>query len=468
MPGWRTYAPPVPTSPRERVADACPGVLRTHAAADGALARLRLPGGLLDATAARALAACAREFGDGYLELTSRGNVQLRGLADGAATILAARARAAGLLPSDTHERVRNIVASPLSGRAVASWRDVTPLVEALDRALCADPALAALPGRILFALDDGSGDVAALPADLTLIALPAGRMLLRVAGEPRAVLLPERCAIPAILAAAHAFLDLLAATAPGDTPAWRIAELPTGHDRLLTAAQLAARRARTDDREPPAATIKIIQAGTAARSRGDASAVTPGPHRHSDGRYALTVLVPLGRLRADQLDLLAEIADEAAGDSRMVVTPWRTVVLRDLDPSASQGFGARLAAVGLVVDPASGWVGVTSCAGRPGCARALADVRRDAARYAAHVQGSTTSVHWSACARRCGRPAGDVVDVIADESGYRVHGGEELPADRWAALSRELASRHESASLQELMSTCAGTSGASTGREGD
>ena len=44
-----------------------------------------------------------------------------------------------GLLPSPTHERVRNIVASPLSGR-VGGLADVRGWVEALDRALQADP----------------------------------------------------------------------------------------------------------------------------------------------------------------------------------------------------------------------------------------------------------------------------------------------------------------------------------------
>ncbi|THJ64491.1 nitrite reductase, partial [Candidatus Frankia alpina] len=125
-----------------------------------------------------------------------------------------------------------------------------------------------------------------------------------------------------------------------------------------------------------------------------------------------------------------------ADGDGRVMVTPWRSVVLRDLDAAAVARGSDRLAAMGLVVDADSGWVGVTSCAGRPGCAKALADVRRDAGRSAgagsAPVRSGTSDggprhrrdrlpVHWSGCARRCGQPAGEVVEVVADATGYRI-----------------------------------------------
>ncbi|MCM3925515.1 nitrite reductase, partial [Frankia sp. AiPs1] len=32
--------------------------------------------------------------------------------------------------------------------------------------------------------------------------------------------------------------------------------------------------------------------------------------------------------------------------------------------------------------------------------------------------------VHWSGCARRCGQPAGEVVEAVADATGYRVRRG--------------------------------------------
>ena len=103
---------------RTRDHDACPGALHVHQAADGALARVRLPGGMIEPAQLEALAHAATWFGSPAMELTSRGNIQIRGIrSDKAADALGDVVAAAGLLPSPTHERVRNIVASPLSGR---------------------------------------------------------------------------------------------------------------------------------------------------------------------------------------------------------------------------------------------------------------------------------------------------------------------------------------------------------------
>jgi precorrin-3B synthase len=83
------------------------------------------------------------------------------------------------------------------------------------------------------------------------------------------------------------------------------------------------------------------------------------------------------------------------------VVTPWRTVVLADPVLPVE-----RLAAAGLVVDPEA--AGVSACAGRPGCAKSLADVRADAREaLAAGRVPAGRRVHVVGCARRCGAPRG-------------------------------------------------------------
>src|SRR3954466_2952704 len=99
---------------RTRDQDECPGALQMHSAADGALARVRLPGGMIEPRQLETLAHAANRFGSPAMELTSRGNIQIRGIRDDqAATALADAVASAGLLPSPTHERVRNIVALP-------------------------------------------------------------------------------------------------------------------------------------------------------------------------------------------------------------------------------------------------------------------------------------------------------------------------------------------------------------------
>ncbi|PPK70953.1 nitrite/sulfite reductase ferredoxin-like protein [Actinokineospora auranticolor] len=125
-----------------------------------------MPGGRLTTAHLAVLAKLADSLGDGALEATSRANLQIRGLPEGAELELAAALAAAGLFPSPAHEKVRNIVASPLGP---------PDLARELDAALCAAPELADLPGRFLFCVDDGGGDVAWLGADVTVLSVPTG-----------------------------------------------------------------------------------------------------------------------------------------------------------------------------------------------------------------------------------------------------------------------------------------------------
>ena len=381
-----------PTAARLR-ADACPGALQTHAAADGALARVRVPGGLLTGGQLRALAAAGRDLGDGALELTSRGNVQLRGLTDGAEAELGDRLATVGLLPSASHERVRNVLASALTGRA-GGHVDVRPWVRALDAGICADPALAALPGRYLATLDDGRGDVAGLGGDVGLLALSPAEVALTLAGTDSGLRAHPDDAVALALAATRAFLDERAAQ--GGT-AWRLAELDDGAIRV--AARLSGRRGETVDLPPTP---------------------TPGPvgaAAQHDGRTALVAVVPLGRLSADQVELLARLADEVQ------LTPRRSVVVPDLAADAVDDAAVELHRTGIVFDAESPWARVTACAGRPGCAKSLADVRADAvaAVLAGDLPAGGARQHWAGCERRCGRPRGGVVDVVATGDGYRI-----------------------------------------------
>ena len=254
--------PPEQTAPRTRP-DLCPGVLALHQAADGGLARIRLPGGVLTAAQLRLLAQLATDLGDGAMELTSRANLQLRGLGPDAAPILSQALYDAGLLPSITHERVRNIIASPLSGLDPLSTYDVLPVAAELDRLLCADPALAELPGRFLFTLDDGRGDLGTIHSDLGVRAVDKTTAELLLAGTETGVRIPW-ADVPAVLvAAADAFLAERTARA---STAWRLAELPDGVDAILASIPLTGVHSSHRRRWPASAREATAGAAIAAQ----------------------------------------------------------------------------------------------------------------------------------------------------------------------------------------------------------
>jgi len=393
-------------------ADRCPGTVAVHQADDGGLARIRVPGGALTRDALVALAGWAVELGNGRLELTARGNLQLRGLAPGGEVELSARLSHCGLLPSVPHDRARNVLASPLAGRDGVGALDVRPLVAELDRRLCADLELAALPGRFLFALDDGRGDVAAQRADVAALALPGQRVALLLGGRDSGLRLPVRAAVTGLLAAATTFLRRRA-----DQRVWRVVELPEGPLELVDELRVVlgdevglGPAVSVPDRDPRGPIGRVEQ---------------------TDGRVALAASVPLGELTPARCQVLAAVAER-----EVLLTPWRGVVLPDLSPPATGLAARRLSGAGLLLDPASPSLGVSACTGRPGCAQALADVRADASVAAGRAAGTAVPpdeagaaeevrrlpVHWSGCARRCGRPAGPVVDVVAEVGGrYRV-----------------------------------------------
>jgi precorrin-3B synthase len=121
------------------------------------------------------------------------------------------------------------------------------------------------------------------------------------------------------------------------------------------------------------------------------------------DGGRALVIAPVLGELAADDLRLLARLAPE------VLVTPWRTIVL------PCGGDAGALAAAGFAVDADSPATLVSACAGSPGCAKSLADVRSHARTIIADTQ---TRTHVVGCGRRCGAPHGAHRSLVARADG--------------------------------------------------
>ncbi len=198
-----------------------------------------------------------------------------------------------------SHELVRNINVSPLTGR-VGGRADLRPLADVVDKMLCADPLFASLAGRFLFSLDDGRGDVSRRTLDLGVMVLDPHTAQLRVGSSLWGPTVDLNDAAPALIELARTFLSLRGG---GETAWWHVDELPG------KGAELLDRPYERDDRtlmtsEPPAFG-KIAQ---------------------DDGRQALHVEVPDGILTPRLAAYVAGLGPE------LIVTPWRSVIAPDLE----------------------------------------------------------------------------------------------------------------------------------------
>jgi precorrin-3B synthase len=165
-----------------------------------------------------------------------------------------------------------------------------------LDAALCADHALAGLPARFLFCLDD-RGDLLGRRPDLAAVAVAPDRARLWAGGMAGEVVhlreVPGR-----LLALARRFLDV---RGTGSSACWHVAELAGGGADLGRFRACAA-----PEPTPPPPLGRLVQ---------------------DDERVLFHVGLARGLLTPAMLEeVLADSAEE------VVVTPWRSVVLPDLE----------------------------------------------------------------------------------------------------------------------------------------
>src|SRR5882757_3097751 len=150
----------------------CPGILHAVPAKDGMLIRVRVPGGFLRASQFGAVAAISTAFADGQIEITSRANLQLRAIETQNIPMVIEALTVAGLLPSSQHDRVRNIVTSPLTGLTPDELIDSRPYIRELDERLMADMLFVELHPKFSFAIDGGGKRFSRETDDLALRAL--------------------------------------------------------------------------------------------------------------------------------------------------------------------------------------------------------------------------------------------------------------------------------------------------------
>src|SRR5262249_30360506 len=179
---------PVSSTSRGAVASRrgfCPGLSRPLSTGDGLLVRI-LPIGTIALDAFAALCAAARAYGNGIVEITARGSIQVRGLSAQSAPSFADAIAALGIAAEDGLP----ILCNPLAGLDPAEIFDATTLAAALRRAMTQQSLVERLDPKVSVVVDGGAPlNVARVAADIRVRAqLSDGQPVLRlaVAGDDR------------------------------------------------------------------------------------------------------------------------------------------------------------------------------------------------------------------------------------------------------------------------------------------
>lgn len=295
------------------------------------MVRSRVPGGVLSAGQARALASLSRQYGNGRLHVTTRQDVQLHDVAIGDTAAAMREMLAAGLTcKGGGGNTVRNVTACPYAGVCPCEAFDVTPFALAVTEYLITLTGSYNLPRKYKIAFSGCSADCAlASVNDLGFIARARGGkpgFAVYAGGglgaDPRvADLLEEWMPASACIRTAEAIRRLFDRL--GDRRNRRRARLRFAVARTGAAefAALFRRELETVAREgvPECGVAVPVSEITDPPAGLDAAwVVFDGlrvlPHRGT-GRATVPLALPLGRISSASLEALAGLAERFSNE---------------------------------------------------------------------------------------------------------------------------------------------------------
>jgi precorrin-3B synthase len=361
----------------------CPGVRRPMATGDGLLVRLHPFAGRVSADQARLIAQAASEHGNGHLDITARGNLQIRGVRDATYPALLAHFEREGLAEPEGDGPHRLTVLSPLAGLDPLDRCDAFALARDIERK--AD-AVKNLPAKF-FVTVDGGGTLPLnnLGADLHLVAIaedvlafgvpsPSGLHWIGTADLSRA---PD--AVHAILIGFTEMRHM------GRSTARRLREITPELMRELTM------RAALGPTVAPLRRPAAFRAG-----------VIP-----LDSRQAVLLALPFGRCGSRQLAQAAAWS-ERFGNGEIRLSFTRSILLPGIADGHVPALIDEATLAGFITDASDPRLSLSACPGRPDCGSAFTTAPADALRLAEacpELLRGGASLHVSGCPKGCAHP---------------------------------------------------------------
>jgi precorrin-3B synthase len=379
---------------------ACPALSAPMPTGDGLLVRLS-PAGTMTLDAIAGLCTAARDHGNGIVEVTARGSIQVRGLTAASAP---AFARAVAMLGVDGNGHVP-VVTDPLAGLVPDAALDADALAAALRDALAATPWVAGLNPKVSIAIDAGATlHLDAMAADVRLraeLGRDGPRLHIALGGDA-ATAVPIGWVAPEH--AVETATRLLATIAARGRDA-RARDTVRGEG--MGALRAAAAELLTDAPPPPART----------------GAEPIGTHGLLGELVAYGVGLAFGHTDAGALGQLIDAAKivEARG---IRPAPGRALLIVGVAPAMTPALSAAANRLGFIVRPTDPRRHIAACPGMPLCASAQAPTRTlgpaVATAGASLLDGSLT-IHLSGCAKGCAYARAAALTMVGEPGGCGV-----------------------------------------------
>lgn len=373
---------------------ACPSLAEPMQTGDGLLVRVRPTDDSLTLPKVIALATAAERFGNGIIEITARGNLQLRGLSAASVPMLA---QAIGDAEIAIAEGLA-IEVPPLAGIDPDEIADPRPIATELREALGARQVPLKLAPKLSVVIDSGGRfGLGAVVADIRLQAVStvAGvAWVLSLGGTSTKASIVGTLAGNAVVPALVTILEKLASL--GTTVRGR--DLDPSEIRALC-------RCETSSERP-----------TAPRS-----AAIPGIHALGHADTVLGLGLAFAQVEAAALaSYLHQV--QALGANAIRLAPGHAFFVLGLCPETAAVAQSLAAAHGFRIAEQDPRNAIATCAGSKGCASAWMETKGVAERLvetAPELLDGSLTVHLSGCAKGCARPKPSKLTLVGAPSGY-------------------------------------------------
>lgn len=422
----------------------CPGLFYATPARDGILSRIRIPGGILNSQQGRVVAEFAERFGEGYVHVTNRANLQIRktqGVTPEVLTTLQKVGLAATLTEVD---HLRNIMASPTAGIDSLELIDTRALVRELDTYICGHPELKGLSAKFSVAFDGGGAvRVCDRPNDIVFQAIAISRdwglvenniYFQLILGDATNILLQPKECLSVVVAIAQVYLDNVDKTL---TRKVRLKHLlqDKGVEWYLQQAQGYL----------PFSLLKRLKPTLDKSINPKYHHLGVHPQRQAGFSY-IGIILPLGQLLSKQLHSLTDLA-QTYGSGTLRLTPWQNLLISDIPNSSIPHVKDEIERLGLHWNANHIQGSLVACTGKTGCTSSATDTKKQALDLADYLKKHITldvpvKIHFSGCPKSCayhGKSDITLLGTLVEKDETFVEGYHIYVGDKEQAFGREL-----------------------------